>query len=217
MEVNKRNKHIGIIILIGFLLIVTGIVSYIVINYNDDKAEVKKRMEVVLNTYDTFKSDVDNFNTIRDSIYSEIMQDMYYETLKNNDSNYKNLFEKYKESLKVVDKDYNKIKGKCINVLHPNASVNNKCEAMIVAYEEVVNNYVSDVKNYNKNIELYNNWIKENGNTLEELKEIELDRDYIDVNGDREYKGKIEKEDEIKSNDDNSSQDESGINDDGQE
>lgn len=203
MEVKKRNKHLGIMILIGFLLIVIGIISYIIINYNDDQAEVKKRMDIVLNTYDTFKTDVDSFNTIRDNIYNEVLQDMYYETLKNNDTRFKELFNSYKKSLEVIDKDYKKIEDKCINVLHPNADVNNKCEAMIVGYEEVVNTYISDVESYNKNITSYNSFLKETNSTDTSLEEIKLDRDYLDVNGDREYNGKREVKEEIESNDNN--------------
>lgn len=203
MEVKKRNKHLGIMILIGFLLIVIGIISYVIINYNDDQAEVKKRMDIVLNTYDTFKSDVDSFNTIRDNIYNEVLQDMYYETLKNNDTRFKELFNSYKKSLEVVDKDYKKIEDKCINVLHPNADVNNKCEAMIVGYEEVVNTYISDVESYNKNITSYNSFLKETNSTDVSLEEIKLERDYLDVNGDREYNGKREVKEEIESNDNN--------------
>ena len=203
MEVKKRNKHLGIMILIGFLLIVIGIISYIIINYNDDQAEVKKRMDIVLNTYDTFKNDVDSFNTIRDNIYNEVLQDMYYETLKNNDTRFKELFNSYKKSLEVIDKDYKKIEDKCINVLHPNADVNNKCEAMIVGYEEVVNTYISDVESYNKNITSYNSFLKETNSTDTSLEEIKLDRDYLDVNGDREYNGKREVKEEIESNDNN--------------
>ena len=203
MEVKKRNKHLGIMILIGFLLIVIGIISYIIINYNDDQAEVKKRMDIVLNTYDTFKNDVNSFNTIRDNIYNEVLQDMYYETLKNNDTRFKELFNSYKESLEVIDKDYKKIEDKCINVLHPNADVNNKCEAMIVGYEEVVNTYISDVESYNKNITSYNSFLKETNSTDTSLEEIKLERDYLDVNGDREYNGKREVKEEIESNDNN--------------
>ena len=203
MEVKKRNKHLGIMILIGFLLIVIGIISYVIINYNDDQAEVKKRMDIVLNTYDTFKNDVNSFNTIRDNIYNEVLQDMYYETLKNNDTRFKELFNGYKESLEVIDKDYKKIEDKCINVLHPNADVNNKCEAMIVGYEEVVNTYISDVESYNKNITSYNSFLKETNSTDTSLEEIKLDRDYLDVNGDREYNGKREVKEEIESNDNN--------------
>ena len=203
MEVKKRNRHLGVMILVGFLLIVIGIISYIVINYNSDQAEVKKRMDAVVNTYSTFKTDVEKFNTIRDNIYTEVMQDMYYETLKNNDARYKELFNSYEEALKTIDKDYNKIEDKCVNVLHPKADVNNKCEAMIEGYEEVVNTYISDVEIYNKNIKAYNNYLKENNSTDKALEEIKLDRDYLDVNGDREYLGKVDVKEEIKSNENN--------------
>ena len=81
MKVKHQNKHLGILIFIGFLLIAVGIISYVVINYTSDQAEVKKRMDFVLNTYDTFIIDVDSFNKIRETVYNEIMQDTYYQTL----------------------------------------------------------------------------------------------------------------------------------------
>ncbi len=197
MEVEHRSKRLAIMILIGFLLIVIGIISYVVINYNDDQAEVKKRMEAVINSYDTFKSDIDNFNSIRNTIYDEVMQDMYYQTLKDNDIHFKDLFSNYKKSLEIIDKEYNELKDKCINVLHPNADANNKCEAIIVGYEEVVNTYISDVKSYNNNINSYNKWLADNNSGDPKLEEIKLDRDYIDVNGDREYNGKRQGEAEL--------------------
>ena len=184
-------------ILIGFLLIVIGIISYIIINYNSDQAEVKKRMDEVTDAYDTFKSDVDSFNSIRDNIYTEVMQDTYYDTLKNNDANYKELFNSYKESLEVIDKDYSKVESSCVNVLHPDSKVNNKCEAIIVGYEEVINTYISDVNSYNELIDSYNKWLDDNSSTDPKLEKIKLDRDYLDINGDREYAGRSEAETKI--------------------
>lgn len=197
MEVKHQNRHLGIMILIGFLLIVGGIVSYIIINYNDDQAEVKKRMDVVIESYDTFKSDVDSFNSIRDNIYTEVMQDTYYDTLKNNDAHYKELFNSYKESLETIDKDYSEVESYCINVLHPDSEANNKCEAIIVGYEEVINTYISDVNSYNELIDSYNKWLDDNSSTDPKLEKIKLDRDYLDINGDREYAGRSEAETKI--------------------
>ena len=197
MEVKHHSKKLGIMILIGFLLIIGGIVSYIIINYNDDQAEVKKRMNAVIDAYDIFKSDVDSFNSIRDNIYTEVMQDTYYDTLKNNDAYYKDLFNSYKESLEVIDKDYSGVESSCINVLHPDSEVNNKCEAIIVGYEEVVNTYISDVNSYNELIDSYNKWLDDNSSTDPKLEKIKLDRDYLDINGDREYAGRSEAETKI--------------------
>lgn len=198
MEVKHHSKRLGIIILIGFLLIVIGIISYIVINYNDDQAEVRKRMEIVCDSYETFKTDVEFFKSIRDDIYTNvIVSDMYYQTLKDNNVKHKEIFNSYKKSLEKIDKDYDGVKDKCINVLHPEASVNNKCEAIISSYEEVVNTYISDVNNYNGLITSYNKWLSSTNSSNDKLEEIKLDRDYLDINGDREYNGKKEVETEI--------------------
>ena len=191
MEVKHHSKKLGIMILIGFLLIVIGIISYIIINYNSDQAEVKKRMETVRDSYETFKTDVDSFNSIRDDIYTNVFtDDMYYQTLKDNDASFKELYKSYSENLDRIDKDYDDVKDKCINVLHPEADVNNKCEAIVSSYEEVVNTYISDVSSYNNLITSYNKWLSDTNSSDAKLEEIKLDRDYIDINGDREYNGR---------------------------
>ena len=198
MEVKHHSKKLGIMILIGFLLIVIGIISYIVINYNDDQAEVRKRMETVRDSYEAFKTDVESFNSIRDNIYNSVITDnMYYQTLKDNDASFKELYKSYSESLDKIDKDYSGVKDKCINVLHPEADVNNKCEAIVSSYEEVVNTYISDVSSYNNLITSYNKWLSDTNSSDAKLEEIKLDRDYLDINGDREYNGKKDVEQEI--------------------
>lgn len=198
MEVKHHSKKLGIMILIGFLLIVIGIISYIIINYNSDQAEVRKRMETVRDSYEAFKTDVESFNSIRDNIYNSVITDnMYYQTLKDNDASFKELYKSYSDSLDKIDKDYMKVKDKCINVLHPEADVNNKCEAIVSSYEEVVNTYISDINSYNSLITSYNKWLSDTNSSDAKLEEIKLDRDYIDINGDREYNGKENVEQEI--------------------
>ena len=198
MEVKHHSKKLGIMILIGFLLIVIGIISYIIINYNSDQAEVRKRMEAVRDSYESFKTDVETFNSIRDNIYTNVFtDDMYYQTLKDNDASFKELYKSYSESLDKIDKDYDGVKDKCINVLHPEADVNNKCEAIVSSYEEVVNTYISDVSSYNNLITSYNKWLSDTNSSDAKLEEIKLDRDYLDINGDREYNGKKDVEQEI--------------------
>ena len=198
MGVKHKNRHLGIMILVGFLLIIGGIISYIVINYNNEQAEVKRRMEEVRSSYKTFRSDVSSFNSIRDNIYTNVFtDDMYYQTLKDNDASFKELFNNYKDNLDKIDKDYDDVKDKCINVLHPEADVNNKCEAIVSSYEEVVNTYISDVNNYNNLITSYNKWLSDTNSSDTKLEEIKLDRDYIDINVDREYNGKKDVEQEI--------------------
>lgn len=204
MEVKHHSKKLGIMILIGFLLIVIGIISYIVINYNDDQAEVRKRMETVRDSYEAFKTDVESFNSIRDNIYNSVITDnMYYQTLKDNDASFKELYKSYSDSLDKIDKDYMKVKDKCINVLHPEADVNNKCEAIVSSYEEVVNTYISDVSSYNNLITSYNKWLSDTNSSDVKLVEIKLDRDYIDINGDREYNGRKDEDINISDEEEN--------------
>ena len=38
----NNNKHLGLLILLGFILIIAGIVAYIIISYNSDQADIKK-------------------------------------------------------------------------------------------------------------------------------------------------------------------------------
>lgn len=204
MEVKHHSKKLGIMILIGFLLIVIGIISYIIINYNSDQAEVKKRMEAVRDSYEAFKTNVESFNSIRDDIYTNVFtDDMYYQTLKDNDASFKELYKSYSESLDKIDKDYDDVKDKCINVLHPEADVNNKCEAIVSSYEEVVNTYISDVNNYNNLITSYNKWLSDTNSSDVKLEEIKLDRDYIDINGDREYNGRKDEDINISDEEEN--------------
>ena len=204
MEVKHHSKKLGIMILIGFLLIVIGIISYIIINYNSDQAEVKKRMETVRDSYEAFKTNVESFNSIRDNIYTNVFtDDMYYQTLKDNDASFKELFNNYKDNLDKIDKDYRRVKDKCINVLHPEADVNNKCEAIVSSYEEVVNTYISDVNNYNNLIISYNKWLSDTNSSDTKLEEIKLDRDYIDINGDREYNGRKDEDINISDEEEN--------------
>ena len=204
MEVKHHSKKLGIMILIGFLLIVIGIISYIIINYNSDQAEVKKRMETVRDSYEVFKTNVESFNSIRDNIYTNVFtDDMYYQTLKDSDASFKELFNNYKDNLDKIDKDYDDVKDKCINVLHPEADVNNKCEAIVSSYEEVVNTYISDVSSYNNLITSYNKWLSDTNSSDVKLEEIKLDRDYIDINGDREYNGRKDEDINISDEEEN--------------
>ena len=203
MEVTKKkSKHVGLILLIVFIVIVIGIITYVVINYTNDQAEIKKRMNLVKENYQTFKEEATNFNNNRDTIYNEVMKDMYYQTLKDNDERYKELYNNYQQSLTKIDKIYNKTKDNCINALYPDVTINNKCEALVIGYEKIVNTYVSDVNLYKINIEKYNNWLEETSSIDVKLEKIKTNRKYIDINGDRKYEGKKEVKEGTKGEDD---------------
>ena len=112
---------------------------------------------------------------------------MYYEDLKNNDTKYKEIISNYTKTIEPLEDDYKELKDNCVDVLYPDVSVNNKCEAFVIGYEKAINSYVSDIKKYNENIKDYHDVLEENDTKIEEVK---LTIDYIDVDGDRKYLGK---------------------------
>ena len=194
----EKKNHVGLILALAFILIVVGIILYLVLTYQDNQNEVKKRMETVTSLYTDFKEHVDAFNDKRNEVYQTVMQDMYYQTLQEKDAEFKALYTSYEETIDVINDDYDQLRDKCINVLYPDVSVNNKCEAIVAGYEEVVNTYISDVNSYNALIDSYNEWLNDNNSSSDtKLEKIKLDRDYLDINGDREYNGRKDTETEI--------------------
>lgn len=189
----EKKNHVGLILALAFILIVVGIILYLVLTYQDNQNEVKKRMETVTSLYTDFREHVDAFNDKRNEVYQTVMQDMYYQTLQEKDTEFKALYTAYEETVDVINDDYDQLKDKCINVLYPDVSVNNKCEAFVIGYEQVINTFVSDVAIYNQNIDAYNTWAQEN-NVTQTLTPYETDKDFIDVNGDREYNGREQTE-----------------------
>ena len=135
----EKKNHVVLILALGFILIVVGIILYLVLTYQDNQNEVKKRMETVTSLYTDFKEHVDAFNDKRNEVYQTVMQDMYYQTLQEKDAEFKALYTSYEETVDVINDDYDQLKDKCINVLYPDVSVNNKCEAFVIGYEQVIN------------------------------------------------------------------------------
>ncbi len=186
---DKKNSKKKVLWALGivFLLLVIVVIIYFIIGYRNDQIESKRKIDSVIKSYDVFKGHIDSFNKERDNFYQVVMKDMYYEDLKNNDTKYKEVIANYSITIAPLEEDYKTLKDKCIDVLYPDISVNNKCEAFIIGYEKAINSYVSDIEKYNENIKDYNELLDENGEKLETVK---LTVDYIDVDGDRKYLGK---------------------------
>lgn len=146
-------------------------------------------MNVVLEAYDKFSLDVDNFNDIRNQIYLDIFENTYYETLLNNDAKFKEMLSNYGKSVDSVDSSAKKLKKLCTNVYYPDSKINTKCSEYGSVYEQIVNAFVSDIDLYNENIVKYNEYQKENNGTLF-LNSYVNKRKYLDFNKDGKYEGK---------------------------
>ena len=187
----EKKKKRALIIGIVFLVLVLFVILYLVIVYKNEQNEMRARMKEVESGYTIFKEHITSYNSARDTLYKEAMQDMFYATLKEKDARNKELFQVYDNTITLLDSDYKNLKDKCMDVLYPDVSVNNKCEAFLLGYEEAINTYVADVENYNKNITSYNAYLEDTNNTVDlPLVKLEKKKDYIDVDGDHKYLGK---------------------------
>mgnify|MGYP004620170865 CR=1 FL=1 len=187
---DKNKKKVIILMATGFFLLIGGIIIYVVTSYQDTQNEMKQRMNEISTTYQDFKQKISSFNEKRDAIYQDMMQDMYYQTLQEKDAAFKQTLQEYEQIADEIKKDYQKVETNCKNSLYPDVSINQKCEAFILGYEQTINSFVSDVDLYNQNITAYNTWSQENNQ--QPLEKYKTKKEYIDVNGDRIYKGKEE-------------------------
>ncbi|MBQ7140435.1 MAG: hypothetical protein IJO32_02905 [Bacilli bacterium] len=190
----KKKK---IIIIISIILIIIGIISYGIINfildYKNSKKEMEQNTNIINDEFETFKAEVDEFSLIRDEIYENILNQIYYETFENNIDAWNNKFVEYGEIITNITK-FDKLLGeKCLNKTYLNTSINQKCEIFIETYEIALNSYITDIELYNEHIEKYNEWKLKNNNTdgTKTIEKFNSDiNEYIDYNKDNEYLGK---------------------------
>jgi len=182
----KKKKIIMIIIPI---VIVDSIITYFIINFNNDKKETLDKMDNISTSYEEFKEVVLEFNQVRQDLYSNVFNGIYYDTLKVNYNVWKDKFSKYEDVVDGINKDSDFLKKYCKDVYYPQQEINNKCNAFSIAYEEVNNLFVYDIELFNKNISNYNKYIEEQGNS-NKLDLYVTNKKYIDYDKDGEYIGK---------------------------
>ncbi len=189
----KKNtkKKIGIGCGVIFLLFVVFIIWFI-LGFLEDKTETRKEMKKIQKEYVTFKSSIESYNTIRDQLYASVFKDTYYNTFKEKDPGNKEMLKEAEKIVKQVATASKSLKKACDGVIYPDVSINTKCSSFSLAYEQVINSFVSDVDAYNKQIDAYNTWI---GKKEEQVESYKTKRTYIDYNQDKKYSGKEEVED----------------------
>lgn len=190
----KKKK---IIIILTICIIIVGIISYgiisFILDYNNSKKEMEQNIKTINKQYDDFKNEIDKISLIRDDIYENILNQIYYETFENNIENWNNKFNEYSEIINNVNKFDKTLGKKCLNRTYLNNTVNQKCNEFIKIYETAINSYIVDVELYNDHIEKYNEWKleKDNNNGSTIIEKFKTDKNkYIDYNKDGEFLGK---------------------------
>ncbi len=185
-------KKVSIILFIlGFLSLFSGLGIGFVYDLKEDRSATLARMEEVKEEYKNFSNSVDVFNDIRNSLYLNVFENVYYDTMASNDSNVKETFTNYEASVNSVMKNVDNLSNLCGSIYFPDNNVNNKCKGFASVYEQIVNAFVSDVELYNNNISQYNDYQKDSGSN-DSLENYETKKKYIDYNNDNKYEGKEE-------------------------
>ncbi|MDO4996405.1 MAG: hypothetical protein Q4E69_04435 [Bacilli bacterium] len=186
----KRNFPIYLLCF-GLLLIFSGAVTIFIYNLRADQATVLKRMGDVGDVFEDFSTDVSIFEEERDSLYSEVLSNLYYDNMYVTDEPVKERLTKYENLVKDIEKYCTSLDKLCSDVYYPDSSINSKCSNYKSIYEQVVNYFVTDINFYNKSINDYNDYIKD-VNSAAKIKNFETKYKYVDYNGDGKKDGSEE-------------------------
>lgn len=185
-----KNKKLAIFMLIfGILFIIVGIILLVCQEVKSNKNKQKEMELTILETHDDFRKKVDSFNELRSSYYSEVVSDLYVETVKDNYKDWVLILDKYTEKVDSIEETSTYLKENCVNKYFSNKDVMNKCEAFVIAYETVINYYTKDLIEFNEVLELYRT---QNKVDLEktDIKDYVSKYNYMDVNSDGKFIGK---------------------------
>lgn len=185
-------KKLSILLFIcGFLLIFSGVGIGFISSLKEDRTATLERMESVKVQYRTFSDSIDTFNDLRNSLYLNVFENVYIDTMATNDLAVKEMFSTYEESVNGVMNAVLELSNLCGDIYFFDNNINDKCSSYGNVYEQVVNAFVSDVSLYNGNISQYNEYQNGVENAII-LENYTTNKDYIDYNNDKKFDGKEE-------------------------
>jgi len=177
------------IIIISIILVIVLIISLVVIfinNVNKDKKQQEENMNIVSNSYDKIKEEVENYNNLREDI-SIFINNFYYDRIENDYQTNLNILKDYDETINKITNEVKKLDSKC-NTIYSDKDINHICDNYKNDYEVIINVFINDINNYNNKLKLYN---EDNYKNLDLFKSNYIN-DYIDYNQDKIYSKKDE-------------------------
>ena len=86
----EKGKKIGVLLLtISIMMIISGVVCSFVVSLKEDQKATQARMVVVNDTFEEFNASVTGYETSRDTLYTESLSNLFYDTLAQNDAMFK--------------------------------------------------------------------------------------------------------------------------------
>ncbi len=195
----EKARKFGVLLLtISIMMIISGTVCTFVVSLKEDQKKTQERMVVVNDTFDTFNESVTAYEVARDTLYTESLGNLYYDTLVRDDAMFKEKLSNYENVVDGVIKYVKEMDNLCDNVYYPNSDVNSKCSNYKLIYEQVANYFMEDVKLYNTTIKTFNEQQVAIGSTVA-LEEYKTNKKYVDYNKDKVFEGKtVEKKEDKK-------------------
>ena len=190
---NKKSRLIKILVIVGITCVVWGFIMMFISSVKKDQKEMNSRMDTIKKSYAAFEKKIDKFNKTRDSLHTEFLDKVYYETLSTQDTGFKNKLKSYEELVSEISlSTKDNLRKYCVDdIYYSSSEINNKCASFKLGYEEMVNSFVDDINRYNSNLVQYNNWLDSNGQTQSiHLEAYKTNKKYIDYNKDGEYSGR---------------------------
>ncbi len=185
-----RARKFGVFLLtISIVMIISGTVCAFVVSLKQDQEKTQARMLVVQDEFEAFNESVTAFELERDTLYTESLGNLYYDSLSTDDVTLKTKFSNYESIVDGIVKKVNTMDDLCTDVYYPDSTVNSKCSDYKLIYEQVINYFVEDVKLYNNTIKTFNEQQVAAGSTYA-LIEYKTDKKYVDYNKDGVYEGK---------------------------
>lgn len=191
IDSNKLTKIAYCIMTLSFVFIISGGVSVFLNGLQKDRMATLKRMDEVTDQFEDFSANTSVFESFRDELYSNVLSNVYYDTMYITDRNVKSQLSNYESLVDELEKNTKKLDKLCGKNYFPDSAVNNRCVNYKSIYEQVVNYFISDIKVYNSNVEKYNTYQKSN-NSIFILDGYKTTKKYIDYNKDGIYDGKDE-------------------------
>lgn len=175
----------------SFIMLVSGGVSGFVYGLREDREKTYNRINLVNDEFETFSANTSVFEEFRDELHESVLNNLYLESMYQNDTAVKNKLSNYENLVDELIKNTKSLDKLCTDVYYPDSAANNKCSNYKSIYEQVINYFVSDIKEYNKNVDKYNEYQKSIDPNLI-IKKYTTKKDFIDYDDDGEKAGKEE-------------------------
>lgn len=191
MRMEKMRKLGVVLLTVSIMMIISGTVSSFVVSLKADQEKTQKRMVVVKDSFEEFNASVTAFETARDTLYTESLGNLFYDTLVTNDAALKEKLNNYESIVDDVVKHVKEMDHLCKDVYYPDSDVNSKCSNYKLIYEQVANYFMEDVKLYNTTIKTFNEQQAAAGSNVA-LLEYKTNKKYVDYNKDKVFEGRVE-------------------------